>query len=239
MVAPLVLGGIRLGARFLPRLGKFAVKGIKLLPKVVGGAVKKFGKATLLEKGLVIGSILAPGSAFRLIKGFGGKAKTGVQVLAGDVPIQSLIQKTPVGDLPIPGVNFTLDPTQSLPKDPSFFQQFKAAFQAAGLIGLGAAAVPIIGGIIGKKGKGKDPSLDPTPTLPSTFFQLPAQIQPQIQASAIQPLGAVEKPPEDIPKEVPMAVIPTINVKTIVKPEINIRINQSKKFINQQNRFIV
>ena len=69
----------------------------------------------------------------------------------------------------------------------------------------------------------------------SAATQATAAIPPTPQ---LQPIGAVQ-PTETTPEKAVSPAMPTINNKISVKPEINVKINQSKRYINQQNKIKV
>jgi len=103
-----------------------------------------------------------------------------------------------------------------------------------GAIGAGVVGATAVGkSLIERSKKAKIPNLNSLiPISPSLITQQPLPVVTAQQ----QPLGAAQKVKEK-EKPVATAIMPTINNKISVKPEINVRINQSKKFINQQNLF--
>ena len=80
--------------------------------------------------------------------------------------------------------------------------------------------------IMGKKRRGDLPSI-PDIGIPSGIAVSP--ITPP--ALSIEPIGAVEKPEEEIK---PIAVSPMPKITNTFKPSIDISFRKSKKFINQQ-----
>lgn len=111
-------------------------------------------------------------------------------------------------------------------------------FKTAGIIG-GIAALTAAVFVLGKKIKkikAAAPGLPGIPGLPGlpgkpgvqSFATLPP-IPPT--SPVIEPIAAVKKPEEEKPVTPTM---PDINIKNIIKPEINVRVSQNRKFINQQ-----
>lgn len=125
------------------------------------------------------------------------------------------------------------DPSKLLPKDVTpkgVGERVKSVAKTAGLIS-GAAAAAVGGVVLAKKGIEKVKSI-----IPSKAPTEPIAIMPSITpiSSLTQPLGAVEKP-TDLEKTMPPIQTTPPAIKITNKPEININLRKSKKFINQQN----
>ena len=106
----------------------------------------------------------------------------------------------------------------------------KKALAAAGIVGAVVAAPTIIRTVKERiaraRGRKGDPGLPGVPA--QTFQVLPAQVLPQLQPIGVVQPKAVEEPIKAV------AQIPDINIRNVFKPEINVRISHSKRFINQQ-----
>lgn len=208
---------------------------------------------TTAALGAVLGTLLFPSAALALTRGVGRQALTlipkklgGKLLLAGGIaaavesPRLRRIIKTKFNPL-VTGKELGKiieDPTRLFPKERTpkgVFDKFKDVLGTAGLIG-GVAAATVGGVILAKKGISKVTSLIPSGVVRSVAAS-PLAISPLATialpsaATIEQPIGAVQKPIED--KKIPVA-IPSI--KIINKPQniVDVRINQSKRFINQQ-----
>jgi len=102
------------------------------------------------------------------------------------------------------------------------FEKVKEVAKVAGVVG-GVAALTAAVIAAAKKRRAEVPGL---PGLPGA----PGLMAPVIS----QPFGAAKKPEPEKPKELPAPAMPSINNRITFKPEINIRISKSRKFINQQ-----
>jgi len=127
------------------------------------------------------------------------------------------------------------DPTKLFPKDATptgVGKKIKEIATTAGLIAAGGAAVVGAGALLvpaiqkfRERRRGADP-------VPQTFQQLPFGVIPS--GALAEPVGAVQKPTE-LEKEVPaMPSMPDINIINRPRNIVDIKINQSKRFINQQ-----
>jgi len=95
---------------------------------------------------------------------------------------------------------------------------------AGALLGAGVLGA-LIPGLITALGRRRERVA--TQRLPAAI--LPAQVIPSVAPA--EPLGAVQPAPVNGVKE----AVPSFNIKNTFKPEINIKISKSKRFINQQN----
>ena len=117
-------------------------------------------------------------------------------------------------------------------------ERIKEGAKKAGLIGAGVAAAAGVVAVV-KKARERVKDIG-VPTLPTGKLPLaPASallIQPtQPIAPRIEPLAPVKKAvEEEKPKEVVPAMMPSINTKITVKPQINISFRKTRRFINQQ-----
>jgi len=182
-----------------------------------------------------LASLLIPGAAPRALKG----ALTLGKAIIPRTPKQIFLTATGIGVLQTSpkAVQFVKekirDPTGTgkaigaIIEDPSTLQpdigqtttgKIKEVAKAAGIVGGVAAAAAAIPGVI-KKVRGKS----------DVFVGQPSAVPvPQFQS-----IGTAkrEEPIKEVP---PKPVMPTINNKISVKPIINVRVSQNRKFINQQ-----
>jgi len=124
--------------------------------------------------------------------------------------------------------------------DKSFLDKLKEAFGKAGPVGVAAVlatagiGIGAVGKSIiekGKKGAAGFPGLPGIPGLPGSpgISAPPQQVTPNFDV-----IGEVKPKKEEKPIQVAPVSQPDIINRITVKPEINVRVSHSRKFINQQ-----
>ncbi len=125
---------------------------------------------------------------------------------------------------------FVEDPGKLLPKEKPLKEKIKEVAKTAGLVGAAAAAG--VGVVAVAKKKIKEIKIPKLPEIKAA--ELPAAILPSPPPSQIlEPFGVAQPTPEPLPA-VSAPAMPAISNKITFKPEINIKISKSRKFINQQ-----
>lgn len=112
------------------------------------------------------------------------------------------------------------DPSKLQPdiaKGETTIGKIKEVAKAAGVVG-GVAAVTAAAIAAIKRAREKE--------VPETFAAIPT-------LPDIRPIGVVKKPVEAVPVAV-TPTMPDIKIRNVFKPEINVRVSHSKRFINQQ-----
>lgn len=195
----------RAALRVLPRLGR------ALVPKTVKGAL--IATATIPTTALVIAKSPRAREALRFAFD-PRKAPERAEIITGVIE----------------------DPSSILPREgQTLKEKVIQAGKAAGLVGAGVAAAAGAVAVAGRAIRKRVPRLPSRrprkePDLPPIAF-LPAA--PSLTPST-QPLGAVEKPKEELPVVVKPVKERPINIRNTFNPTIDISFRKSRKFINQQ-----
>lgn len=199
-------------------LGMFPFRGTTLKQEAI-----RLGKGIGITA--AIGSLFIPGVRQVVLRGilpitakkvFTGFTATGI-LLASPKAVQFVKERItdPTGVGRAIG-EIIEDPSKLQPDvGQTAFEKVKEVAKAAGVVGGVAAAGAAVVAAVKKRRE----------AAPETFAAIPA-------LPDIRPIGVAKKPVEALPVAIP--TMPDIVNKISFKPEINVRVSQSRKFINQQ-----
>lgn len=212
-IPALITGAAAIAARLAP---KIIFPAVRAAPRVVLTAVKAIPR--------IAGKVILP-ITFKKV----ALTATGIGILQ----VSPIARKFVVARIKDPTATgreigaIIEDPSKLQPdieKGETTIEKIKEIGKKAGVVGGAAAITAAAIAAIRKVRKEKVPI--PSLPLPTALFQgIP------IPTPTIEPIGVVEKPVEKPIEVVPKAA-PAI--KNIFKPEVNVKVSHSKRFINQQ-----